>query len=246
MAKGVINEKGELVDDVTGQPIWTKHGNVTNVNSNESEYTYTLEDYGVREPDFPDEEPTHSEKDDDEDFAQAGNMAFSQSENVPVHESSSSEPKEHFDVQPTSFGGKKSKYEVTENSYFTVRFGLWEKEKGHFIPLREEAVEGIPDAEMHWVKFRMWTYGEELKWKSEFLEYNNATKSQFLNMEKLNERKIKFLMKDWSFGEYDNRLKLLHCDGRLSDESYALFYNMYPAIADTIVDMMNNVLENNQ
>ena len=89
--------------------------------------------------------------------------------------------------------------DVTENSYFTIRFGLWEKERGHFIPLREEAVEGIPDAEMHWVKFRMWTYGEELKWKSEFLEYNNATKSQFLNMEKLNERKIKFLMKDWSF-----------------------------------------------
>ena len=53
-------------------------------------------------------------------------------------------------------------------------------------------------------------------------------------------------MLDWSFGEYDDRLKLLHCDGKLSDESYAMFMGLYPSIASTIVDMMNLVLESNQ
>ena len=53
-------------------------------------------------------------------------------------------------------------------------------------------------------------------------------------------------MLDWSFAEHDDRLKLLHCDGRLSDESYAIFMGMYPSIASTIVDLMNLVLESNQ
>ena len=66
------------------------------------------------------------------------------------------------------------------------------------------------------------------------------------NIEKLNERKIRRLLLDWSFGEYDDRLKLLHCDGMLSDESYSVFMGLYPSIAGTIVDMMNLVLESNQ
>ena len=141
---------------------------------------------------------------------------------------------------------KRTKYEITKDSYFVVKFGLYQKEDGRFVPIKEDAVDGTPEAELHWVKFRMWSYAEELKWKSEFLEYNNATKSQFLNVDRLNERKIRCLMLDWSFAEHDDRLKLLHCDGRLSDESYAIFMGMYPSIASTIVDLMNLVLESNQ
>jgi hypothetical protein len=78
------------------------------------------------------------------------------------------------------------------------------------------------------------------------MEYNNVAKIQILNNDKLNEIKLKKLMLDWSFGEYDDNLKLLHCDNKLSDESYSMFMGMYPAIAKTIVDLMNLVLESNQ
>ena len=91
----------------------------------------------------------------------------------------------------------------------------------------------------------MWTYQEQIKWKNQSNEYNNSIKSLFLNFNKLNELKIKNLILDWSFGEYDSSLKLLHCDGKLSDESYSIFKGLYPIIANTIVDLMNNVLENN-
>jgi hypothetical protein len=92
----------------------------------------------------------------------------------------------------------------------------------------------------------MWNYKEELRLKHECTEYHSTSRSQIINTEKLNEKKIKRLMLDWSFGEYDDRLKLLHCDGILSDESYIMFTNMYPSIANTIVDLMNSVLESNQ
>ena len=151
-----------------------------------------------------------------------------------------------MDVGPTSFARKRTKYEITDSSYFIIRFGLLQKDDGRFVPIKEDAIDGIAEAEPHWVKFRMWNYGEELAWKSEFMEYNNAMKSQYLNIEKLNERKIRRLLLDWSFGEYDDRLKLLHCDGMLSDESYSVFMGLYPSIAGTIVDMMNLVLESNQ
>jgi len=246
MAKAKF-ENGQFVNPETGLPIGKQYGNTTMINSRESDEVFSLEDYGVDIPEFPDEDrPKKKRKEEDGDFANAGNTSFNPSDNVPVNPSKDSMPVQHFDVQPTSFKRKKSKYEVTDKSYFTVRFGLYEKEEGHFVPIKEEAIETIPEAEPHWVKFRMWTYPEELRWKSECLEYNNATKSQFLNIDRLNERKIKFLMKDWSFGEYDDGLKLLHCDGRLSDESYAKFMGIYPSIANTIVELMNLVLESNQ
>ena len=250
MAKARMNENGELINVETGKPIGRHSGHTTTISSTDAEHVFTLEDYGVREPEIPDEEfferrKSKKKKEEDEDFSNAENTPINASDNVAVNQSDDSTPLQHFDVQPTSFKSK-SKYEVTDKSYFTVKFGLYEKEEGHFIPIKEEAVETMPQAEMHWVKFRMWTYSEELKWKSECLEYNNATKSQFLNMDKLNERKLKYLMKDWSFGEYDDRLKLLHCDGRLSDESYSMFMGLYPSIASTIVDLMNYVLESNQ
>ena len=246
MAKAKINEQGVLVNAETGEPIGTHRGNTTTISSRDANRTFSLEDYGVNEPEFPDEDKSSKRKEEDSDFADAGNIVFNPSDSVPVNQPSNSSPVQHYDIQPTSFKQKKSKYEVTDKSYFTIKFGLFEKEEGHFVPIKEDSVETMPQAEMHWVKFRMWTYSEELKWKSECLEYNNATKSQFLNMDKLNERKLKYLMKDWSFGEYDDGLKLLHCDGRLSDESYAKFMGMYPSIASTIVDLMNLVLESNQ
>ena len=92
----------------------------------------------------------------------------------------------------------------------------------------------------------MWTYDEELQWKADCLEYNSQTKIQSINYDKLNEIKLKNLLLDWSFAENEDRLKLLHCDGKLSDESYSIFNGLYPSIATCIVEMMNDVLESNQ
>ena len=248
MPKAIFNENGELVNPETGKIIGNKVGNNISINSDGAQM-FSLEDYGVGIPDFPDEKEA-PRKDDDEDFASQGIVQINSADNVSVN---AQEPvqapgpsKTHSDSGPTSYKVKRSKYEITKDSCFVVKFGLYQKEDGRFVPIKEDAVDGIPEVELHWVKFRMWSYAEELKWKSEFLEYNNATKSKFLNVDRLNERKIRCLMLDWSFAEHDDRLKLLHCDGRLSDESYAIFMGMYPSIASTIVDLMNLVLESNQ
>lgn len=150
----------------------------------------------------------------------------------------------HVDSGPTSFNVKRSKYEVTPDTFFIVRFGLTIREDGGFYAINVNAAKDNPEVEEHWVKFRMWTYDEELKWKSDCLEFNAQSKTQYINIEKLNECKIKCLLLDWSFAEHDERLKLLHCDGRLSDESYSLFCGLYPVIANSIVELMNSVLEN--
>lgn len=155
------------------------------------------------------------------------------------------EPMEEI-VGVSSFRREKTKYEVNSQSYFVIKFGLVQKEDGRFVPIREDAIAGIPEAEAHWVKFRMWTYTEELNWKDKCTEYDAKARAQVINTTKLNEMKIRRLMLDWSFGEYNDSLRLLHCDGKLSDESYNVFRGMYPSIANTIVDMMNLVLESNQ
>ena len=248
MPKAIFNENGELVNPETGKIIGNKVGNNISINSDGAQML-SLEDYGVGIPDFPDEKDEPRD-DDDEDFASHETVQINNADNAGVnaHESAqaSSLSKTHVDFGPTSYRVRRSKYEITKDSYFVVKFGLYQKDDGRFVPIKDDAVDGMPEAELHWVKFRMWSYAEELKWKSEFLEYNSATKSQFLNVDRLNERKIRCLMLDWSFAEHDDRLKLLHCDGRLSDESYAIFMGMYPSIASTIVDLMNLVLESNQ
>lgn len=145
----------------------------------------------------------------------------------------------------SSFITKKSKYEVSKDSFFLVEFCLWEND-GRFLVLKKGAVDESLGVENCWVKFRMWNYREELQWKAQCTEFNNSVKAQFINQEKLNEKKIKSLIMDWSFSEGDDRLKLLHTDGVLSDESYNIFMGLFPSIASAIVNMMNDVLENNQ
>lgn len=241
MAQAKFNSDGTLVNAETGEPIGDKKGNSTTINSAGAEM-YSLEDYGVLLPDFPEE--SHEEKDEDEDF----NMSNSSIAKQDGQESSSDEDKGagHMDNGVSSFRVKRTKYEVTKDSYFIVRFGLMQKEDGRFVPVKYTLISTFPSCEPHWVKFRMWNYGEELQWKSKFIEYNSNMKMQEVNKDKLDEYKIRHLMLDWSFGEYDDRLKLLHCDGVLSDESYGIFMGMYPSIASTIVDLMNLVLESNQ
>lgn len=140
---------------------------------------------------------------------------------------------------------KKTKYEVTKDTNFKIEFGLVRVDDRYII-IQKDYVSYTTESEPIWVKFRMWTYLEELKWKDECLEYNSQSKTQFLNVNKLNEIKIKNLILDWSFSEIDDKFRLLHTDGKLSDESYSIFCGLLPNIANTIVNLMNDVLENNK
>lgn len=245
MAKAKINESGELVNAETGEVIGNRHGDTIRMSSRDSREVFSLEDYGVKLPDFP-EENEEDKSDDDEDFASGANVPLNKNSNTPMNANPQASQPVAKTAGPSSFSRKKTKYEITKDSYLVIKFGLYQGDDGRFIPIQADAVDGIPQSELHWVKFRMWNYGEELQWKSEFLEYNSVSKTQLLNTDKLNERKIKYLMLDWSFGESEDSLKLLHCDGRLSDESYDMFMGLYPSIAKTIVNLMNSVLENNQ
>lgn len=137
-----------------------------------------------------------------------------------------------------------AKYEVTPESEFTVRFCIGFKE-GRVQIYQEDAYLKFDDLERHWVTFRMWKYEEELAWQNQAMEFQGQTRSFILNQGKLNEIKIRHLIKSWSFEEYDPKFKLLHVGGVLSDESYSIFKGFFPTIINNVIYLMNQVLENN-
>ena len=111
MAKARMNENGELINVETGKPIGRHSGHTTTISSTDAEHVFTLEDYGVREPEIPDEEfferrKSKKKKEEDEDFSNAENTPINASDNVAVNQSDDSAPLQHFDVQPTSFKSK--------------------------------------------------------------------------------------------------------------------------------------------
>lgn len=237
MAQVKFNENGDLVNVQTGQ-IFGNIKSGVKINS-ELAQVKSLDDLNVSLPEMPDDDNDDDDDDDDD-----------QKENKIIPNTSNEQKKElplNMDKGLTSFNTEKSKYEISHDTYFIIKFGLIvNKEDGRFIPIREDLVDDYRQSELHWVKFRMWNYREQLKWKQECTQYHTASHSQIINNQKLNQKKIRNLILDWSFGLYNDRLKLLHCNGVLSDESYVMFQGLYPSIANTIVNLMNAVLENNQ
>lgn len=138
-----------------------------------------------------------------------------------------------------------SKYEVTPQTEFKVEFCISFVD-GRVRLFKKEAKEAHPEFELHWVKFRMWTYKEELDWKRRCGEVDATTRTLRIDQGKYDETKLRNLIRSWSFEEYDPKFKLLHVGGVLSDESYELLQGMFPAIVDNILYMMNSVLEDNQ
>lgn len=233
MAKVRFDKDGNMVNSETGQIIGnTVNGNIS-IDSNTAQLK-SLQQMGVSLPDM--------EEDEQNDFNNQSETKVSEDiNNVNVFDD-----KEEKNNKYSSVNIKLTKYEVTPKSSFVISFGLLQQQDGRFIPIQAQKVVQYAYAELHWVKFRMWRYNEELQWKKQCLQFNNSIKCHVMNNDKLNEKKIKNLMLDWSFGQHQDRLKMLHCDGVLSDESYKIFMGLYPSIANTIVTLMNNVLENNQ
>ena len=137
-----------------------------------------------------------------------------------------------------------TRYEVTPESEFTIRFCLGFNE-GRVQVYTADSYLKQEELERHWVKFRMWKYEEELSWQNQSMEYQHQTRSFIHNQNKLNELKVRHLIKEWSFEEYDPKFKLLHVNGVLSDESYNIFKGFFPTIINNIIYLMNQVLEQN-
>ena len=137
-----------------------------------------------------------------------------------------------------------TKYEVTPDSVFYIKFGIVPKD-GRIIVIPEDDVDFEKNAEAHWVKFKMWTYEQELEWKNQATEYDSIKRIHALNSDKLNEIKLRNLLVSWSFGEKEDSLKLFHIGGLLTDESLKTFYSLYPVVVRYIVECMNDVLEFN-
>lgn len=137
-----------------------------------------------------------------------------------------------------------SKYEVRPDSEFKIEFCIGEKD-GRIVVYTKEAAIQFPELESHWVVFRMWKYEEELDWKNRCQEYDSQSRSFKTNTNKLDELKIRYLIKSWSFENYDPKFKLLHANRYLSDESYDIFKGFYPTIINNIIFLMNQVLEHN-
>ena len=154
--------------------------------------------------------------------------------NAPITASSSTTPPK------VSF----TRYEVTPESEFTIRFCLGFNE-GRVQVYTADSYLKQEELERHWVKFRMWKYEEELSWQNQSMEYQHQTRSFIHNQNKLNELKVRHLIKEWSFEEYDPKFKLLHVNGVLSDESYNIFKGFFPTIINNIIYLMNQVLEQN-
>ena len=136
-----------------------------------------------------------------------------------------------------------SEYEIKDSDTFKVKFGLaqvGEDDEKRWI-VTEDRVD--PEIKRHWVRFRMWKFGEELHMKQIATVYDPVKKIHYLDQDSLNALKIRHLLSDWSFSEKNDSMKLFHVNGVLADESYAMFMGLYPSICRHIIYEMNSVIE---
>lgn len=136
------------------------------------------------------------------------------------------------------------KYELEDDETFRVEFYVRRRDKRWTIvanpAVRDKSVE------KHWVEFRMWNYEEAVELRKKATVYDTQKRVHLLDHDMLNRLKIQRLMRRWSFGDDNPRLRLLHVNGVLVDESWDAFRKrLHPNIAAHIVDQMNLVLDFN-
>lgn len=178
-------------------------------------------------------------------------------DDIPVVRLGLNEPVKQEKMQSTAFmtessiqtkiTKEKSKYEIDENTTFTIHFGvMFNEEQIIIIPQSKfEDVDKI-DAnlyEKHWVKFRLWNFLESMHWKQECMEFLPQHRIFNLNINKFNELKVRRLLLDWSFKEYGDNHKLFHVNKQLTDESMNLFFKSFnPNIIQYVLNKMNENL----
>ena len=148
------------------------------------------------------------------------------------------------DKKYTTFKYEPTKYQVTKDSVFVIKFGIDFYDQ-RLIVINDYQVDDYPESQSHWVKFRMWTYKQQITWKDECMRFNNESRSFIIDNNKLNQLKVRRLIKDWSFAEHSDKFKLLHTNGVLSDQSYQIFKGFYPNVINAIIERMNRILQYN-
>ena len=133
------------------------------------------------------------------------------------------------------------KFELGANESFTLKFGLVEFEKRWLIAKEDEG-EGVTPC---WVKFKMWSFEEEVGLKSQATQWDSNKRMHTLNNDFFNRLKIQKLLLDWSFTEEIENFKLHRVQNVLTDESFARFLLLQRNICSHIIDNMNRVLEYN-
>lgn len=151
---------------------------------------------------------------------------------------------ENIQKKPSSYSQEITKYQVTKESDFLIKFGLQQKE-GRFIVVFRYDDQIDREIQNHWVKFRMWNYMQQLEWKDKSMKFNVESRNFAIDVNQLNELKIRNLIKDWSFAKENDKFKLLHVGGYLSDQSYEMMKGFFPNIINAIINLMNEVLQNN-
>ena len=133
------------------------------------------------------------------------------------------------------------KYEVSDESDFTIELFL-KNYHGRWILM--ERADGT--TENHKVVFRMWTYNEMVEMKKMATTFDLRKKVHELDNDLLNRLKIQRLLKSWTFGDSNERLRISHIGGVMTDESWTAFTRLQPNIAQYIIDQMNSVYEYNR
>lgn len=130
-------------------------------------------------------------------------------------------------------------YEITEEEDFTIKLPLLKKDKRWTI--------GSKDAydTMQRVVFSMWSYEVGVDLRKKATQYDEVKRVHFIDHDLLNRLKIQKLVKSWTFGNENPRLKLHHVGGILTDESFKAIMSLHPNILKYIVERMNDILEYN-
>lgn len=130
-------------------------------------------------------------------------------------------------------------YEITEEEDFVIKIPLVKKDKRWTI-----AIDNNID-KVHEVVFKMWSYELGIDLRKKSTQYDEYKRYHFVDNDLLNRLKIQRLVKSWTFGDENPRLKLFHVNGILTDESFKSIMRLHPNVLKYIVEKMNEVLEYN-
>jgi len=135
---------------------------------------------------------------------------------------------------------KPGKYEVSDESSFTVKLYLKKKGVARWS-LMNGPGEGVDEEK---VVFRMWTFDEMVELRKMATTFDQVRRMHLIDYDALNRLKVQRLMMSWTLDRDNPRLKLHHVNGVLVDEAWTVFSKrLLPNIAQHIIDEMNAVYE---
>lgn len=133
---------------------------------------------------------------------------------------------------------KPGRYEVTNDSTFTVSFPLMRKENGWWTIVDEQDSEVIEKVVM-----RMWTYDEMIEMRKMATKYDQMRRVHMIDHDVLNQLKIQKLLVSWTFDRDNPRLKIHHVNGVLTDESWKAITKLQPNLISHLMERMNRYYE---